>query len=416
MLLYFRLIKESFLFAWQAIVVNKLRTLLSLLGVTVGIFSIITVFTLIDTMENGLKDSFDMLSDDVLFVQKWPWAPEDGKEYTWWKYFQRKQPTIKNMHELRDRLEYADAVAFQTSGVQPASFLNNTIDQVFITAVSSQYNEVIKVNIDQGRYLTPSEADNGKNVVVIGADVALALFGNESPLDRPIKIGGQKAYVVGTFKKEGASLLGNGFDQAAVVPYLFASRMIDVKNSDTAIIVKAKEDVSIQQLSDEIKGNMRAIRRLRPNEDNDFAVNESSMIASFIDSIFGTVNAVGFIIGIFAIIVGGFSIANIMFVSVKERTNIIGIQKALGAKNYFILMQFLFESVALCLFGGLAGLALIFGGVMFANAVQDGFQVGLYLSNFILGIVISVVIGILSGLIPAIFASRLNPVDAIRSK
>lgn len=395
---------------------NKLRTLLSLLGVTVGIFSIITVFTLIDTMENGLKDSFDMLSDDVLFIQKWPWAPEDGEEYQWWKYFQRKQPSIRNMHELRDRLEGAEAVAFQVSGVQPASFLNNNIDQTFVTAVSSEYDEVIKVKIGEGRYLMPSEADNGKNVVVIGADVASALFGNESPLDRPIKVGSQKAYVVGTFQKEGSSLLGNGFDRAIIAPYLFASRIIDVKNSDTAIIVKAKEGVSNKQLIAEITGNMRAIRSLRPNEDNDFAVNESSMIASFIDSIFGTVNAVGFIIGIFAIIVGGFSIANIMFVSVKERTNIIGIQKALGAKNFFILLQFLFESVALCLFGGLAGLALIFGGVLIANAVQDSFEVGLYLSNFVWGIVISVIIGVLSGLIPAVFASRLNPVDAIRSK
>lgn len=416
MLLYLRLIKESLLFAWQAIVVNKLRTVLSLLGVTVGIFSIITVFTLVDTMEKGLKDSFDMLADDVIFIQRMPWGPEDDGEYKWWKYFQRKQPTVRNMEDLRDRSQYAQAISFQAQGRKQATFLNNTIDEVFITAVASEYDEVVNISIDKGRYLTSSEADFGKNVAVIGADVATALFGAESPIDQPIKIGGHKAYVIGTFNKEGASLLGNGFDQTVVIPHLFAAKMIDVKSSETAIIVKAEAGISNKQLKDELTANLRSIRRLRPMEDNDFALNESSMIASFIDSIFGTVNVVGFIIGIFSIIVGGFSIANIMFVSVKERTNIIGIQKALGAKNYFILLQFLFESVALCVFGGLAGLAMIFIGAMVANAVQDSFHVGLYLNNFILGIVISVIIGVLSGMIPAVFASRLSPVDAIRSK
>lgn len=416
MLIYLRLIKESLLFAWQAIVVNKLRTLLSLLGVTVGIFSIITVLTLVDTMEHGLKDSFDMLADDVLFVQRMPWGPDEDGEYKWWEYFQRRQPSLKNMEELRDRIESAQAISFQANGVQNASFLNNVVDQVYITAVSSQYDEVIKVDIQEGRYLLPSEADHGKNVVVIGADVATVLFGNESPINQPIKLGKHKAYVVGVFKKEGASLLGNGFDQAAVVPFLFGAKMIDVKNTDTSIIVKAKEGVTNNELKDEIVGDFRSIRRLRPGDDNDFAVNESSMIASFIDSIFGTVNVVGWLIGIFSIIVGGFSIANIMFVSVKERTNIIGIQKALGAKNFFILLQFLFESVALCLFGGLGGLLLIVAGVGIANAILDSFSIGLYMSNFVIGILISVVIGILSGLIPAIFASSLNPVDAIRSK
>ncbi len=404
------------MFAWHAIVVNKLRTVLSLLGVTVGIFSIITVFTLVDTMENGLKDSFDILGDDVLFIQKWPWAPENGKEYEWWKYFQRSQPTMKNMEELSERLESADAVSFQVKSFKNLEHLNNNIENAVVSAVNYDYYKVIKLDIAEGRYFTPIETDAGRNVCIIGAEIEQSLFPSGGALGKSIKIGGTKADVIGVFQKEGSSLLGSGFDQSIFIPYGFGSRIIDVKNTDSVILVKAKEGVSNVQLKDEIMANMRAIRSIRPSEEEDFAVNESSMISSLIDSVFSTVNLVGFIIGIFAILVGGFSIANIMFVSVKERTNIIGIQKALGARNSFILLEFLFESVALCIFGGIAGLLLVGLIALVVNAVQDSFTIGLYFSNLVWGMVISVIIGVISGIVPASVASRLNPVDAIRSK
>jgi putative ABC transport system permease protein len=404
------------LFAWHAIVVNKLRTVLSLLGVTVGIFSIITVFTLVDTMENGLKDSFDILGDDVLFIQKWPWAPENGKEYEWWKYFQRSQPTMKNMEELSERLESADAVSFQVKSFKNLEHLNNNLENAVVSAVNYDYYKVIKLDIAEGRYFTPIETDAGRNVCIIGAEIEHSLFPSGGALGKSIKIGGTKADVIGVFQKEGSSLLGSGFDQSIFIPYGFGSRIIDVKNTDSVILVKAKEGVSNVQLKDEIMANMRAIRSIRPSEEEDFAVNESSMISSLIDSVFSTVNLVGFIIGIFAILVGGFSIANIMFVSVKERTNIIGIQKALGARNSFILLEFLFESVALCIFGGIAGLLLVGLIALVVNAVQDSFTIGLYFSNLVWGMVISVIIGVISGIVPASVASRLNPVDAIRSK
>lgn len=415
-MIYLRLFKESFLFAWQAIMVNKLRTILSLLGVTVGIFSIITVFTLVDTMEKGLKDSFDMLGDDVLFIQKWPWGPEDGKEYEWWKYFQRAQPTVKNMEDLASQLQGASALAFQVDGQGAASYRNNNVDIAVVAAVTHDYYKAIALKIAGGRYFTPIESDGGRNVCIIGQSIAESLFPGSPALGKTIKVNGRNAEVIGIFEKEGNSLIGNGFDQVILVPYIFGARLIDVKNLDGGIVVKAAEGVSNAQLKDEIIASFRAIRRLRPAEENDFAVNESSMISSFIDTVFGTVNVVGFIIGIFAIIVGGFSIANIMFVSVKERTNIIGIQKALGAKNVFILLQFLFESVALCIIGGSAGLILIALIALFVNAVQDSFEVGLYLGNLVLGILISAIIGVVSGIVPASIAARLNPVDAMRSK
>lgn len=416
LMIYLRLFKESFLFAWQAIIVNKLRTILSLLGVTVGIFSIITVFTLVDTMEAGLKDSFDMLGDDVLFIQKWPWGPEDGKEYEWWKYFQRPQPTVKNMEDLASQLQGASALAFQVDGQGSASYRNNNVDIAFIAAVTHEYYQAITMKIAEGRYFTPIESDGGRNVCIIGHSIAGSLFPVEPALGKTIKVNGRNAEVIGVFEKEGNSLLGNGFDQVILVPYAFGARLIDVKNLDGGIVVKAAAGVSNAQLKDEIVSSFRAIRRLRPAEENDFAVNESSMISSFIDTVFGTVNIVGFIIGIFAIIVGGFSIANIMFVSVKERTNIIGIQKALGAKNAFILLQFLFESVALCIIGGSAGLVLIAIIALIINALQDSFEVGLYFSNMAIGVLISAVIGVLSGIVPASIAARLNPVDAMRAK
>jgi len=395
---------------------NKLRTILSLLGVTVGIFSIITVFTLVDTMEAELKNSFDMLGDDVLFIQKWPWAPEEGKEYEWWKYFQRPQPTLRNMEDLASRIQGAAAVAFRADGQGTASYRNNTFSGAVIDAVTYDYCRAFTLNISQGRYFTPIESDGGRNVCVIGQVIAESLFPIESPLGKVIKVNGRNAEVIGVFEKEGNSLVGNGLDQVVLVPYAFGARLMDVKSLDADIVVKAAEGVSNKQLKDEIISDFRAIRRLRPAEENDFAVNESSMISSFIDTIFATVNVVGFIIGIFAIIVGGFSIANIMFVSVKERTNIIGIQKALGAKNPFILLQFLFESVALCIIGGSAGLVLIGIIVLIVNSVQESFDIILSISNIALGVIISAVIGIVSGIVPASIAARLNPVDAMRAK
>ena len=415
--IFFRLFGESIAFAYQALVVNKLRTFLSLLGVTIGIFSIISVFTLVDSLKAGIEDSFEILNDDVLFIQQMPWGPEEGDtEFKWWEFIRRRQPSLKDASNLEKRLTKADAVAFATGSSGVSEYKNNSFSSTQIAGVSFDYQKVIKLDIAEGRYFTEAESEGGRNSVIIGSEVAEVLFGNLNPIGKSIKVKGQKVKVIGVFSKEGTSIIGSPFDQLVLMPVKFITRMIDLRKTDCQILVKSKSGVSNAELKDEIIGQFRAIRKLSIKKKNDFSVNEASMLSALVDGVFVMINAVGVIIGFFAILVGGFSIANIMFVSVKERTNIIGIQKALGAKNSFILLQFLAESVALCVFGGIIGLILMSILVLIINLISDSFTLEIFWSNLVKGVAISALIGVISGILPAYSASRLNPVDAIRSK
>lgn len=415
--IFFRLFGESIAFAYQALGVNKLRTLLSLLGVTIGIFSIISVFTLVDSLKSGIEESFDVLNDDVLFIQQMPWGPEEGDtEFKWWEFIRRKQPALKDASNLQKRLTKAEAVAFATGTSGVAEYKNSSYGSAEIAGVSFEYNEVIKLDIAQGRYFTEVESDGGRNTVIIGNEIAETLFGNLNPIGKSIKVKGHKVKVIGVFSKEGTSIIGSPFDKLVLMPVKLITRMVDVRNTDCQILVKSNPGVSNAELKDEIIGQFRAIRKLSIKKKNDFSVNEASMLSALVDGVFAMINAVGFVIGFFAILVGGFSIANIMFVSVKERTNIIGIQKALGAKNSFIMLQFLAESIFLCVFGGIIGLILMSILVLIVNMWSDSFTLVIFWSNLVIGVVISAVIGLVSGILPAYTASRLNPVDAIRSK
>lgn len=411
-----RLIGESFIFAWQALVVNKLRTVLSLLGVTIGIFSIIFVLSVVDSMEADMKSSLDMIGGDILFIQKWPMGPEEGsKEYEWWKYMSRRQPNVKDMDKLSDRLNSYSAMAYQVSTQKNAEYKNNYLNDAGVVAVSFDYNQCIALKIEKGRYFSQQEANAGANLAMIGAVVAEQLFPSEDPLGKDIKVGGLKCTVIAVLEKEGASLFGNGTDQSVMVPVAFGLKLMDLEEQDGSIIVKAKEGITNAQLKDDVLATFREVRGVKPGADNDFSIIESKAISGMVDSIVGVFNIAGMIIGIFAILVGAFSIANIMFVSVKERTNIIGIQKSLGAKNYFILFQFLFESVALCLIGGTLGLLLVWMLSSILTAAFD-FNFILPLSRILMGLSISAIVGTVAGFVPALQASRLNPVDAIRSK
>jgi putative ABC transport system permease protein len=412
-MLILKLLKESFSFAINALIVNKLRTFLSLLGITIGIFAIISVYTMVDALEKGIKDSIASLGDNVVYVQKWPWSFDPDQP--WWEYIQRPQPAIKEFKEVKKLSMGAEAVAMYIRGRRTLKYKSNSLENVSFMGVSYGYNQVAEVAIEQGRYFTESETNSGVPVVIIGAEVGNKLFGGLEPIGRQMKFMGRNLTVIGMMKKEGESMLGNSNDDQIIIPINFARTLFNERSEamSLTISVKAKEHVSNADLMDELTGIMRSIRKLKPKEKDNFALNELDMLSKGFDGLFSIVNVAGSIIGIFSIIVGGFSIANIMFVSVKERTNIIGIQKALGAKNYFILFQFLFESIFLCLVGGLIGLLIIFLGTLFLTYVLD-FEVFLTLDNIMLGISISVIIGLISGFIPAWGASRMDPVEAIR--
>ncbi|MDO8899454.1 MAG: ABC transporter permease [Bacteroidales bacterium] len=413
MLLILRLISESFRFAVVALFVNKVRTILSLLGITIGIFSIISVFSVFDSLEKAIRDDINSLGDNVLFIQKWPWMA-GGSDYPWWKYWQRPEASLNEMQELEKRSNAAQAFAFMVGTSRNISFNTISIDNVSINAVSHDYVDVMPFDLEAGRYFTPLESQSGRNVIIIGAEVAEALFPNTDPIGKTLKVFGLRMDVIGLMKKQGENIFGNSNDKSAIIPINFARNVIDIRDRGTSIVVKAKPGVNNEELLDELTGIMRSIRKIKPSGEDNFAINQMDIINKSFDQLFGVIAIVGWIIGGFSLLVGGFGIANIMFVSVKERTSQIGIQKSLGAKNYFILLQFLVEAVFLSIMGGIVGLLIVLTmSVMVSNFTS--FTLVLSLQNILLGLIVSGLIGLISGFIPAWTASRLDPVEAMRS-
>lgn len=413
-MIFLRILKESFNFATHALRVNMLRTVLSLLGVTIGIFTIVSVFTVVDSLERSIRNSFQSLGSDVIYVQKMSWGGGGG-DFEWWKYFQRPNPGYKEFEKLEKRISTEQSMAFGFGLNKTIKQGLNSIENATILPVSHNYYKLWEYDIEYGRYFSPLESKSGTPVAVLGSDIAEGLFGSENPLGRSFKIMGRKVRVIGIFKKQGKSLIGQDIDEFAVVPVNFIRGVMNVDNQEGAfIMIKALPGTTIEALTNDVRGSMRSIRKLKPKAEDNFAINESSLLTEGLDMIFRILGIAGAVIGGFSILVGGFGIANIMFVSVRERTNQIGIQKSLGAKNYFVLLQFLLESILLCLIGGLIGLTLVFI-LMFTITQISGFDMMLTLKNIIQGITISAIIGLVSGFIPAYMASKLDPVEAIRA-
>ncbi len=408
---------ESASFALDALRNNKTRTFLSTLGITIGIFCIIMVLCVVDSLEKNLEDSVDSLGKDVAFVEKWPW--EFGPDYKWWKYMNRPNP---NLAELK---KVSNNTSLQSTAALTIDLPNYTVkngkyaaEGVKGMAASFEYVDIRQMDFEFGRYFTENEASNGEAKTVIGWEIYQNLFPSQiNPLDHLIKINGNPFKICGVIKKEGESLINNSMDNVFIIPIKAANTYIRANSNqiNSRIHVKAKAGVTVDLLENELKGVMRSVRKLKPMEEPDFAINKTTLLSGPLKQLFGVVSIAGWVIGGFAMLVGGFGIANIMFVSVKERTQQIGIQKALGAKNYFILVEFLVESVLLCLLGGLIGLLFVY---LITLGVKSGLDMNLYLSqkNIITGLLVSVIIGIVSGFIPALSAAKLDPVEAIRSK
>ena len=401
--------------AWQQLTGNKLRTALSLLGVTIGIFCIVFVQTAVDSLQRNVVGSLSKLGDNTFYVQRMPWA-DPGDDYL---KFRRRPPLTYDEYEaLAEALRRRGTAGYYgVVGGRSLRWRDNSLTGVFSVAGSPEVGDFFGFEFDHGRDVTPIEHARGSNVVVLGYEVAEDLFGSVDPVGREVRAFGQKLTVVGVLAKAGEDLVQVfNFDGAMVLPYHFMAKSVNLESNlfFSSLMAKPREGTSRDELEDAVRVALRTERRLKPVAEDNFAVNSLDMITDILDAIFGVLNVVGYVVGGFAILVGGFSVANIMFVSVRERTSLIGVKMALGAKRGTILTEFLIESVALCALGGAAGLVAVALAVVGLNAVLP-YEMALSAGNVAFGVGLAVLIGIISGVIPAFVASRMDPVEAIRS-
>ncbi len=413
MLLYLRLLKESFSFALNALRNNKLRTFLSLLGVTVGIFSIIAVLAAVDSLDKTITSSLSALDSNTMYLFNRPFGPSDVPR---WKRETFDEISYSEYQSLKSSLPDAEYVALQLIvDRQNIRYESELVSSVNTIMVSHEFADIQVLQFEKGRFFNESESNSGRHVVVIGSEIAKLLFGELEPIGKKVRIDGQKFTVIGVVKKVGSGLFGDSNDVSIFAPANYLRNRYGNNNSQTMVIIKPKEDVDVDGLKAEVVQLLRNKRGLKPDEIDTFFISIIAGLQSFIDSIISSLNVIGWVISGFSLLVGGFGIANIMFVSVKERTNLIGIQKSLGAKNRFILFQFLFEAVILAIVGGVVGLFLVWIGTIIGSNLTEDFEFVLSPQNMALGFLISSLIGLISGVIPAITASRLDPVEAIRT-
>jgi putative ABC transport system permease protein len=414
----FKLIIESFRFAWAALKQNILRTTLSLLGVTIGIFAIIAVFTLVDSLERSIKDSLSFLDANNLDIRRFPY--EFGPDIPWWEYIKRPYTNYEEYEFLRKNLKNAEGITiFAVTGGETVKFESSSYTDVSLFGIAHTHQDVYDMasDVGEGRYFTAAESYTAKNVAMVGHLIAEKLFPRGDAIGNEIKIKGLKYVIIAVMEEEGEGIFGDtGNDESIYIPYTsFKKLFYSGRNRGVETLVSVKgrpDDVGLVELEAEITGLLRTKRGLKPKEKNNFSVNRQDAIMNIIGSTFDVIGVAGWAIGGFSILVGGFGIANIMFVSVRERTNIIGIQKSLGAKNYFILFQFLFEAIFLSLIGGGVGLFLVW---LLSLASLGNLDLVLTVGNVVLGLGVAGIIGVISGIVPALMAARLDPVIAIRT-
>jgi putative ABC transport system permease protein len=416
MLTVLYIVWNSFKMALEELKNNKLRTFLSLFGITIGIFCIIGVLATVESLQTKVEDDIKSLGTNTIYIDKWEYG-NNGGSYPWWKYIKRPYPKYREMEAIKVRSVLASAVCYSINGRAALEYNDNILSGVTSFGVTEDFNSVLTVNILYGRYITPAEFKQASPTILLGYTNAENLFGTaERAPGHEVKLKGKTFKVAGVIKKQGQSLVGGWqFDEAVVIPYKAMSGMFNVEDSDPKLMVKGRENISSAALLDELRGIMRSVHRLSPRQDDDFALNDINMFSEQTKSIFGSINLGGWAIAGLSLIVGAFGVANIMFVTVRERTSQIGLKKAIGAKSSTILTEFLLESAFLCLLGGFIGLVLVFILTKALSAVMP-FPINISANTLTLAISICLIVGVLAGIIPASIAAKMNPVVAIRTK
>jgi putative ABC transport system permease protein len=408
---------HSFRMALQELRNNKLRTFLSLFGITIGIFCIISVLATVESLESKIQNDIKSLGSNTIYIDKWEYGSGDGGSFPWWKYYKRPLPQYRDMEAIKERSELAEAVSFSIRGNGTLEYNDLGLTGVTANGVSEDFHNVVTVEVDHGRYISESEFSHGTPVMLMGATNAVNLFGSEEKaVGKEVKFKNRNVKIIGIIRKTGKSFVGAWeFDEQVIMPYKMLKTLIPEENGNPIIMVKGNEKISSQGLTDELRGIMRSLHQLSPKQDDDFALNDINIFSERTSQLFGSVNLGGMAIAGLSLIVGMFGVANIMFVTVRERTSQIGLKKAIGAKRSTILVEFLLESAFLCLLGGLIGLALVFLLTQLLSFILP-FSISISLFTLTLAISICLIVGVLAGIIPASIASKMDPVVAIRMK
>ncbi|WP_438944944.1 ABC transporter permease [Sediminibacterium sp.] len=406
---------NSFRMALQELKVNKLRTFLSLFGITIGIFCIIGVLATVDSLERKVQNDLKTLGSNTIYIDKWNYG--GGPDYPWWKYMKRPNVKIEELDAIKQKSELSAFAAFFVSRNVNYSYQDNILNNTSLYGVTNEFNSIQTIDIETGRYLIESDFQRGAAVGVIGFKVAEELYGKaDKAVGKEISYGGRKVYVVGVIKKQGQSFIGGfNYDDCMIVPYRYFASIYSPETSSPNIIVQGKPKIASSALQDELNGVMRQLRKLSPTQEDNFTCNDVAMFSEQVNGFFGQVTVGGWAIAGLSLIVGAFGVANIMFVTVRERTSQIGLKKAIGAKRSTILTEFLLESAFLCVLGGLIGLTLVWLLSLVLSSVLP-FPIYIAPNIVILGLSICIGLGVLAGIIPASIAAKLDPVVAIRTK
>jgi putative ABC transport system permease protein len=406
---------NSFRMALQELRVNKLRTFLSLFGITIGIFCIIGVLATVDSLERKVQSDIKAFGNNTIYIDKWNYA--GGNDYPWWKYIKRPQMRYEEMKFIKTKSQLGANAAMLVSANVNLSYADNILSNVNLYGVSEEFNIIQTIDIEAGRYLNETEFSRGTTTGVIGYKVAEELYIDpQKAVGKEITYNGRHLTIVGVIQKQGQSFVGGfDYDQSVIVPYKYFAGVYDPDNSNPFIMVQGKPNIPSAALQDELVGIMRQARRLSPTEEDDFSCNDVAMFSDQVKGFFGQVTIGGWMIAGLSLVVGMFGVANIMFVTVRERTSQIGLKKAIGARRRTILSEFLIESAFLCIIGGLIGLGLVWILSTILSAVLP-FPIFISFNIVSLALSVCIILGVIAGIIPASIAAKMDPVVAIRTK
>jgi len=399
-------IKEGLIIAFRAIRANKMRSVLTTLGIVIGIVSVTLMATAIEGVNRAFEKSASAFGSKVLYVQKFPWMGGDD----WWSFRNRRDMKVEYASFISQQATLVDAVAPSVFTLKDARMGSRTMLSAFVTGTTNQYQEASGTTIEDGRFFSQEESDGGRPVCAVGANVAETLFPSTDPIGQTIKVGGFPYTVLAVFEKQGGLFGTFTSDNRIFVPINSFMNQFGSRR-DVLISARVASGVDIEEAKEELRGIMRKLRHLPPGVKDDFNINEQEMLTQVFGMITGIIAGIGFFITGLSLFVGGIGIMNIMYVSVTERTREIGIRKAIGAKRRTILFQFLIEAAIICLIGGVIGLMIAYPLSIIADQILP---TAMPVSVVLLSLLVSLFVGVISGFLPAYKASKLDPVDALR--